>query len=116
MRLSFVETRFFTDRVQELGLEDALRQLQLTLVSAPDAGRLDPGTGGLRKIRMSDPGRARGKRGGARVHYLWLPRARRIYLLYVYRKDERTTLDAAQKRALQHLVRSIKTAVGEESP
>ena len=115
MRFSFVETRFFTARVQELGLEDALRQLQLMLIHAPDAGRLDPGTGGLRKIRMSDPQRAKGTRGGARVHYLWLPRARRIYLLYVYRKSETSTLTAGQKRALQQMVRSIKTAVGEES-
>ena len=114
MRLSFVETRFFTERVQQLHLEDAFHQLQLTLMRAPDAGRLDPGTGGIRKIRMSDPRRSKGKRGGARVHYLWLPRARRIYLLYVYRKDETTTLDAGQKRALRLLVRSIKAAVGEE--
>lgn len=99
----------------ELGLEPALRQLQLTLMIAPDAGRLDPGTGGLRKIRMSDPNRAKGKRSGARVHYLWLPHARRIYLLYVYRKDDTTTLTAGQKRVLQQLVRSIKSAVGEES-
>ena len=82
---------------------------------APESGRLDPGTGGLRKIRMWDPRRAKGKRSGARVHYLWLPRARRIYWLYVYRKEETITLDAGQKRAVLHLVRSIKTAVGEES-
>ncbi len=115
MRLTFIETQYFTERLYDLGLEDALRQLQIDLLKAPDAGRLDPGTGGLRKIRMSDPRRATGKRGGARVHYLWLPRASRIYLLYIYRKTETTTLDAAQKRALQRVVHSIKTAVGEES-
>lgn len=92
-----------------------MRQLQLELLSAPDARRLDPGTGGLRKIRMSDPRRATGKRGGARVHYLWLPRARRIYLLYVYRKNETSALSATQKRTLSRVVHSIKTAVGEES-
>lgn len=70
--ITFVETRVFTRRIVALGLEDALRELQLMLLDRPDAGDLDPGTGGLRKVRMRDPTRGKGKRGGARVHYLWL--------------------------------------------
>ncbi|MGH7576080.1 MAG: hypothetical protein ACREM1_13260 [Longimicrobiales bacterium] len=58
----------------DLGLEGALRDLQLTLLDRPEAGDLDPGTGGLRKVRMRDPARGKGKRGGARAHYLWLSR------------------------------------------
>jgi hypothetical protein len=64
--LTFVETTVFTKRVTALGLEDSLQMLQQELLANPEAGDLEPGTGGLRKVRMRDPRRAKGKRGGAR--------------------------------------------------
>lgn len=76
--IEFVETSAFTWRVVSLDLEGSLRSLQLELAANPLKGKLDPGTGGLRKVRMADPGRGKGKRGGARVHYLWLPQRRRV--------------------------------------
>ena len=97
-----------------MGLEAAVRELQAVLLVMPDAGDLDPGTGGLRKIRMADPSRGKGKRSGARVHYLWLPHVSRIYLLFVYGKDEASSLSPAQKQALAMITRAIKTAVGTE--
>ena len=115
MHLTFVEAKVFTDRVTRMGLEPAVRDLQATLLLAPDAGDLDPGTGGLRKIRMADPMRGKGKRSGARVHYLWLPHVRRIYLLFVYGKDEMTSLSSAQKAALTTITRAIKAAAGEKT-
>ena len=72
------------------------------------AGDLDPGTGGLRKVRMTDPTRGKGKRGGARVHYLWLPHRERIYLLFAYSKDEDDTLSQQQKKVLRAVVEGIK--------
>jgi hypothetical protein len=87
--LVFVETSLFTRRIAQLGLEDALRGLQLELLENATAGDLDPGTAGLRKVRMADPTRGKGKRGGARVHYLWLPHRDVIYLLFAYSKNRR---------------------------
>lgn len=113
MRLTFVETAVFTLRVTRLGLEDGVRALQEALLAAPESGRLDPGTGGLRKIRMPDPARGKGECGGARVHYLGLPNRARIYLMYVYGKDETSTLSTARKRALSQVVQAIKAAVRE---
>ena len=60
-------------------------------------GDLDAGTGGLRKVRVPDPSRSKGKRSGARVHYLHLADSAVVYRLYVYSKDELATLSAAQK-------------------
>jgi hypothetical protein len=60
--LGFVETSVFTRRIVALALEEPLRELQLHLLRDPEAGALDPGTGGLRKVRMGDPGRGKGKR------------------------------------------------------
>lgn len=104
----FVETVVFTRRIARLGLETALRDLQREIEQNPEAGDLDPGTGGLRKVRMPDPGRHRGKRGGARVHYLWLPHRPFVYLVFVYAKGEVESLTGEQKRQLRAIVAGIK--------
>ena len=106
--LTFVETNVFTKRIAALGLEESLRGLQLELLDNPEAGDVDSGTGGLRKIRLGDPTRGEGKRGGARVHYLWLPHRGRIYLMFVYGKNEASTLTTDQKKALRAVVAQIK--------
>lgn len=108
MNMMFVETRVFTRRVTQLGLEGALKGLQEEILANPEAGRLDPGTGGLRKIRLPDKQRGKGKRGGARAHYLWLPDKQMVYLLFVYAKDEAHTLTADQKTQLREVVGAIK--------
>ena len=105
---TFVETHVFTKRIVRLGLELPLRELQIELMANPTAGDVDPGTGGLRKVRMPDPGRGRGKRGGARVHYLWVPSRALIYLMFVYSKGEAATLTKNQRTALSRIVRKIK--------
>ena len=109
MKLVFVETAGFSRRIARLGLEKDLRDLQLALLENPRAGWLDPGTGGLRKVRMSAARLGKGKSGGARVHYLYLSHVRRIYLIFVYAKNEELTLSPDQKRQLSEVVTSIKT-------
>lgn len=106
--LTFIETTVFTRRVHALGLEGMLDRLQAELLANPEAGDVEPGTGGLRKIRLADPARGKGKRGGARVHYLWLEHKGRIYLLFAYAKNEATTLTADQKRQLRALAAKIR--------
>ena len=108
MHLYFIETNVFTKRVIQLGLENELHDLQGELLANPTAGDTDAGTGGLRKIRMRATRRAKGKRGGARAHYLYLAAHGVIYLLFVYGKDEQSTLSRDQKRQLKAMVESIK--------
>jgi len=108
--LTFIETSVFTKRMSALGLDGSLRGLQLELLNNPEAGDLEPGTAGLRKVRLGDPSRGKGKRGGARVHYLWLPRRGRIYLTFVYGKNEASTLTVDQKKKLREVVAQIKAA------
>ena len=45
--------------------DESLDDLEKTLTANPAAGKVMPGTGGLRKLRIAAPGR--GKRGGFRV-------------------------------------------------
>ncbi|MBW3572006.1 MAG: addiction module toxin RelE [Gemmatimonadetes bacterium] len=105
----FVEIVEFTRRVVRLGLEEDLRELQNRLEADPRAGDLDPGTCGLRTVRMTDAAHGQGKRGGARVHYLFVPSPQIIYLVNLYPKREQTALTPDQERMLCRLARLIAT-------
>jgi len=108
---AFVESRVFTIAVNRLGLEEDLRRLQWQLHAHPDAGVIEPGTGGLRKIRLGRVGRGIGKRGGIRIHYLWLPTRGVVYLLNLYAKNESASLTAIQKKQLRRLAALLKQEV-----
>jgi hypothetical protein len=76
------------------------------LIDHPDAGNTIPGAGGARKLRWAAKGK--GKRGGARVIYLYVVIAARIYLLRCYAKSVRTDLTADEKRELQQIADRLK--------
>ena len=97
-----VEVRGFTARFCDLLPDEEYRLLQLELIRDPEAGRVIPGTGGLRKLRWAVGGR--GKRGGARVIYFWHRKSQHLLMLFVYPKNERSDLTAAQRRALRQIV------------
>jgi hypothetical protein len=59
---------------------------------------------------LADPGRAKGKRGGSRLIYLYLPGQSRIHLLLIYGKDEQDDLTRDQRRQLRDLAEKIKQA------
>lgn len=108
MSLYFIETVAFTRRLNALGLDPELKALQELLVANPLAGATDAGTGGLRKVRVPDARRGKGKRSGARVHYLYLAAHDVIYLVFVYGKDDQDKLTAAQKKQLRGVADAIK--------
>ncbi len=109
MECMFVEMDVFTNKVVRLGLEEDLWKLQMRLRKDPRAGDVDPGTCGMRKVRMTDSPHRRGKRGGARVHYFYHPPDQIVYLMWLYTKGEQDTLTADQKRELCRWVRSLGT-------
>ena len=66
----FVEVPLFTELITGLVDDEAYAEFQKELLQSPRKGNVISHSGGLRKIRMRLPGR--GKRGGARVIYLYL--------------------------------------------
>ena len=109
MRRLFVEISSFRKRVDEEG-PDVLRVIQDELLENLEAGQVIQGTGGLRKLRVADNSRNKGKRGGFRVIYLDLPHIERTYLLALYDKDEKEDISPDEKRILRALVTTLKEA------
>ena len=82
--------------------DDDYRMLQAALMLRPDAGSLMRGSGGLRKIRWSVPGK--GKRGALRVIYYWSP-PDTIFMLFPYRKTEQEDLTPDQLKLLRKVMK-----------
>lgn len=104
MRLTFIEAPAFS-RWRERYLDDqALTALQAALMANPVAGPVMPGTGGFRKVRWEDPRRGKGKRGGLRVIYYYLPDDFQLWLFTLYDKEEAKDLAVHEKLALRKAI------------
>jgi hypothetical protein len=69
--LEFFEAPAFTRYVSSYLTDDAYREMQGRLASAPEAGDMIRATGGFRKLRWADPKREKGQRGGLGVIYYY---------------------------------------------
>jgi hypothetical protein len=85
---------------------DGIEAVAVYLIDHPDAGDVIPGAGGARKLRWGAKGK--GKRGGARIIYLYVVIAARIYLLRCYAKNVRTDLTADEKKDLRQMAAHLK--------
>ena len=108
MKAVFIESVEFTDCVVRLLPDDVYANLQQELMDNPDKGNVMPGCGGLRKVRTRNPKRGKGKRGGLRVIYLYVPEAKWFFMLDIYDKDEQEDLTADEKRTLSNLATELK--------
>ena len=96
----------FKAEAGELIGAEGIEALARYLADHPDAGDVMPGAGGTRKLRWAAKGK--GKRGGARVIYLYVVIAARIYLLRCYAKSVRTDLTMDEKRELRQIAAHLK--------
>lgn len=97
----FVEMPAFTRFHPTYLTDEQLHLLQLFLLRSPDAGDVIQDTGGLRKVRWSDPRRKKGKRGGLRIIYAHIPELSQIWLFTIYDKGTADDLTQAQRDALR---------------
>jgi hypothetical protein len=107
----FIESKVFTRRLHELAKDSAdtvLAEIQSGLLENPVRGGMVKGLGGVRKARVSNPTRGKGKRGGFRYMYLYLERREHVHLLFLFDKDEQEDLNPAQRTFLRQLVERIK--------
>jgi hypothetical protein len=103
----FEEFAPFTRRALELLDDDDLARVQELLLARPDAGKVIPKSGGLRKLRVAAKGH--GKRGGARMIYYWMVARDRILMLDIYAKNEKEDLSAGELKQLRNLIEDYRT-------
>ena len=94
----FIESPWFCDWRDVHLSDESFRVIQLQLLRDPEAGALIRGARGLRKLRVSVPGR--GKRAGARIIYYYWSAEDRCYLLCGYLKSKASNLTPLQLRRL----------------
>ncbi|MFH1195036.1 MAG: type II toxin-antitoxin system RelE/ParE family toxin [bacterium] len=100
--MRIIETSIFTKRLKSLLLDDDYRILQNELIHNPVKGKLIKGSGGLRKIRWTLPGK--GKSGGVRIIYFWMQKKETILMLLIYSKTEQSNLSVEQLKILKSLI------------
>lgn len=108
MNLLFIELSYFSKYRAETLTDDEYRALQNELLENPEKGDLIQGLNGLRKIRIADNKRNKGKRGGARVIYYYYSSQSTIYFLTAYDKNEMVDLTNEDKKVLKSLVALLK--------
>jgi mRNA-degrading endonuclease RelE of RelBE toxin-antitoxin system len=96
--MEFIEAIAFTKYVYDYLSEDEYLGLQSYLLLYPEAGKVVPGSGGVRKVRWAISGR--GKSGGVRVIYYFKKQEEEIWLLTIYSKNEVENIPA-------HVLRQI---------
>lgn len=109
MNLTFIETSIFSKFRAEHISDEAFRALQNELLENPEKGDMVQGLHGVRKIRLADSKRNKGKRGGMRTMYLYLATKSHLYFLFAYGKDEQEDLTTEQRKAVNALLELIKT-------
>lgn len=106
MKAIFVELPAFSRHRSSYLDDTAFALLQLQMMKAPNSGDLIRESGGLRKLRVADPRRGKGKRGGLRLIYFWWEPGAQFWLFTIYDKDEADDLTAEQRKALRAMIKA----------
>lgn len=108
--LRFVYLPGFEKRAKVIGLnDDDLRSLEISLMIAPNSGKVIEGTNGLRKLRFAKLGK--GKRSGLRVCYVFFELYEVIYLVSVFDKNEKDDLSQQEKNQLGKWIARLKSVL-----
>ena len=100
-----VETPAYLADAERLFTESERKAIIDQVAADPNCGVVIADAHGLRKIRVGLGGR--GKRGGARVIYLFGGIDVPIFLLAAFAKNEKADLAPAERRALGRLVATM---------
>lgn len=107
--LHFVYLDGFTDDWNEIASDqDEMRlwDLEMIIMSAPDAAPVIPGSDGLRKMRIGKDGS--GKRGGGRVLYAYFPSHHLVLMAIAYSKADKSDLSRSELSVIRRVIGQIK--------
>jgi hypothetical protein len=106
MKAKFVELPPFQRWRRDYLDDGEFAALQEVMMRLPEVAALIPGSGGLRKLRVADSVRQKGKRGGLRVIYYWWAAGSQFWLFTVYGKGEMSDLTKAELATLKAAVKA----------
>jgi len=86
--------------------DDDLRNLEIFLCEHPEAGDMIQGTGGLRKLRWSIPGK--GKSGGVRTLYVDFADFGQMFMITCFKKSYKENISDSEKIAIKKMITMIK--------
>jgi hypothetical protein len=96
-------------------LDDEEREALIDFLAYnPAAGDVMAGTGGVRKLRWSLPGR--GKSGGARVIYYYRDERMPLYLIEAFAKNEQANISHAGRNAFKKLATDLAAVLKGSKP
>lgn len=108
--LEFVYTPLFERTRRDLLTDEEVQRIEQMLLGHPDAGDVMEGTGGVRKLRIALGGR--GKRGSARLLYLYVRIRQTIYLIMTFTKNAQANLTDEQRKVVRQIAEAIKKERG----
>lgn len=106
--LTVIESKRFSQDADALFSGEEVQELITFLALNPEAGDVIQATGGFRKLRWAAQGK--GKRGGARIVYLFWTPGYPLLLVRAYAKSFKIDLTAEEKKAMRDYASSIKRA------
>jgi hypothetical protein len=110
----FVDVASFTEDWADLKLGDEdLRALEDEIARHPTRAPVVPGGGGVRKIRRRGASRGKGKSGGCRVLYAFMPAHGMVLLIAAWPKSEREDLDPDDYKAIGKVVARIQNLLDQ---
>jgi hypothetical protein len=100
----------FQDDWEQLGLdvEEDLWALQILIMTDPTRPQVEPGTGGLRKVRFAPKRWGTGKRGAARVCYVYFPAYWTVLLVAAYSKNKKDKLTDEEKKGIKMYIGQVE--------
>ena len=112
MTRTFIQTKEFSDRWDDLGIDDeVLRLLEIEIMKHPEKFPVMKGTGGLQKARIALDNK--GKSGGARVCFVDFLAAETVYFISVYEKKEKENLSKEERNEIKKYVEMLKHCLKE---
>lgn len=111
MERTIIPTHLFSREINKLIKKRSLlvndyNDFKEELGKNPELGDLIIGTAGCRKTRLKSA--SKGKSGGFRICYYDLTEKNKLYLLFVYAKNDKEDLNAEEKHTLKTLVNNLK--------
>lgn len=108
--MTVVETAPFLRDAKGLLSEEERAKLVLFLGANPEAGDLIVNTGGVRKLRWAR--RGGGKSGGYRVLYYYYSERIPLFVLGIYAKNAKESMEMAEKNTFRELISLLRQHYG----